>query len=142
MDKTQDKDCIFCQIIAGEMPAYVIHETDEILVFLSLENHPLVIPKKHYRDLYDLDQKLGGQLIAKTARVAQATKQALKADATKILQLNGSAAGQIVFHLHFHVYPCYEGKSPLQTDNQSAAYKQKLVTQIKTELDKLKGLSI
>lgn len=142
MDKTQDKDCVFCQIIAGKIPAYVIDETDEVLVFLSLENHPLIIPKKHHQNLYGLDEKLGGQIIAKTAQVAQATKQALKADATKIMQLNGSAAGQIVFHLHFHVYPCYEEKSPLQTGNQAKAYKEKLVAQIKTELDKLKELGI
>lgn len=137
-------DCVFCQMLAGEIPYQLIEETEQTLVILSLENHPLIIPKQHLKNIYPLhtqsdsdSQKLRSELLQEVSRIALATEKGLEADGTSISQLNGSAAGQEVFHLHFHVLPRYKGKSKLETHNKDQAYKEKLVAKIKAELDKL-----
>lgn len=128
--------CLFCQMISGEEPADVIDETEKSLTILSLENHPLVIPKKHLKNIYELDRETGCELATQTARIARAVKKGLEADGVYISQLNEPAAGQEIFHLHVHIIPRYDGKSKLKTQDRSQIYKQKLVNKIKAELDK------
>lgn len=136
MANKSKEDCIFCQMIAGEKPAYVIDETEQTIVILSLENHPLVIPKKHIKNIYQLDQETGCKLTAETIKTARAVKSGMEADGVYISQLNEPAAGQKVFHLHLHVIPRYEGKKQYSVQNQTKTYKEKLVTKIQAGLDK------
>ena len=98
-------DCIFCKIIARQAPSYIVNENDVVITFLSLENHPLVVPKQHITDIYGLDGETGGEMMTELIRVAIAVKKGCACDGVYITQANEPAAGQDVFHLHFHVYP-------------------------------------
>jgi histidine triad (HIT) family protein len=105
-------ECIFCQIIQGVQPAFVIAEDAETLAFVSLENHPLVVPRRHVEALYDLDEATGGALMRATVRVARALQRGLACDGVYLTQANGRAAGQDVFHVHVHLYPRWESPTP------------------------------
>jgi histidine triad (HIT) family protein len=102
-------DCIFCRIIARQAPAYVIHEDDRVIVFLSLESHPLVVPKAHIPDIYTLDDDTASAVMQTATRVARAVKAGLHCDGVYLTQANEPAAGQDVFHFHLHVYPRRHG---------------------------------
>jgi histidine triad (HIT) family protein len=111
--------CIFCEIIARQLPGYIIAEDENTIVFVSLENHPIVAPKEHIPDIFGLNDKLAA-MIMKTAReVARATKEGLAADGIYITQTNGFAAGQSVFHYHMHVYPKWSDGRRLDRGHES-----------------------
>ncbi len=102
-------DCPFCRIIAGQLPAQVIDENDHVMVFLSLSNRPMVVPKRHIPDIHGLDQETGARIMAAAVRVAKAMKQGLECDGIFVSQANGTAAGQEVFHYHLHLDPRWHG---------------------------------
>ena len=108
-------NCAFCKIINRQIPGHIITENDSVIVFLSLENHPLVVPKKHIPDIYSLDSETGSQIMAELIKTAKAVKQALQCEGVYITQANEPAAGQDVFHLHFHVYPRWQDQIMNQT---------------------------
>lgn len=103
------RDCIFCRIAAGEAPAAKIAQTEHALAFLDLfpsaEGHTLVIPKRHYENLFEADEETLSDVQRLARRVARAMRQALAPDGLTALQLNGAAAGQTVFHYHTHLIP-------------------------------------
>ena len=101
--------CIFCRIIARQAPASIIDETDRVIVFLSLEHHPLVVPKIHIPDIYTLDDTAGAAIMRETVAIARAVKAGLGCDGIYLAQANEPAAGQDVFHFHLHVYPRWHG---------------------------------
>jgi len=109
-----EKNCVFCRIVRKEAPASIVYEDAAILAFMDIrpvsEGHTLIIPKKHYVDLSDTPE----ELLASTHKVAQkiaiAVKKATKADGVSIVQQNGKAAGQDIFHLNVHVIPRFEGR--------------------------------
>lgn len=105
-----DPECIFCKIIAREVPAYIIDENDRVIVFLSLENHPLVVPKEHIRDIYAMPAEIGAAVMEEAVRVAKAMKQSLQCDGMYLTQANERSAGQDVFHYHMHIYPSWEDR--------------------------------
>ena len=103
-----DNDCLFCRIVAGEIPAGVVHETDTTLAFRDIDPkapvHVLVIPKDHHRDVVALaraDPKVAADVLAAAAAVAAA--EGLLGDGFRLLFNNGGYAGQEVFHVHAHV---------------------------------------
>ena len=102
-----DKDCLFCRIVAGEIPATVVHETGTTLAFRDIDPkaavHVLVIPKAHHRDLVALaaDPAASADVLAAAAAVAEA--EGLHADGFRLLFNTGGYAGQEVFHVHGHV---------------------------------------
>lgn len=98
-------DCVFCKIINKELPASIINETESIMTFLSLENHPLVISKKHIKDIHELDYQTGAEVMKEMINTSNVVKEKLNCDGVYIDQRNGVAAGQEVFHIHFHIYP-------------------------------------
>ncbi len=102
-------DCIFCKIVAGEIPATKVHETEDTLAFLDVKpvspGHTLVIPKKHYENIFDIPEDVLAKVISETKYIAKTVKESTDADGISISQNNGEAAGQIVRHLHFHVIP-------------------------------------
>ena len=106
-------DCIFCKIANGEIPATEICENEGFRVILDLgpasEGHALVLPKEHYRDITELPEKAAGEAFSLAGKVGKAMQQGLGAAGFNIVQNNGTAAGQTVFHFHIHVIPRYEG---------------------------------
>lgn len=106
-------DNIFARILRGELPAHKVYEDEHTLAFMDImpqaEGHTLVIPKYPAQDLFDLPAEHLGPTMATTQRVARAVKQAFAAEGVMIAQLSGSAAGQTVFHIHFHILPRHSG---------------------------------
>ena len=102
-------DCIFCKIIAGEIPSTKIYEDDEVLAILDIsqatKGHTLLMPKKHYRNLLAMSADEAAQLFAKVPALANQIKDNLGAEGMNILQNNEEIAGQSVFHTHIHLIP-------------------------------------
>jgi len=101
----QDPNCIFCKIINKEIPAKILDETENVIVFVSLENHPLIVPKSHVPNIYSLDEDLGAEIMKESIKIAKRVKEDTKCDGVYITQTNEPAAGQEVFHYHMHIYP-------------------------------------
>lgn len=105
-------DCIFCKIAAGEIPSSTIYEDEDVRVILDLgpasQGHALILPKEHYDDVCTLDETLAAKLLPLAARIGQAMKKGLGCAGFNLVQNNGRAAGQTVFHFHMHIIPRYE----------------------------------
>ena len=108
-----DKNCIFCKIANGEIPSTTLYEDEEFRVILDLgpasKGHALIFPKNHCEDVWALDEKTAAKILPLAARVGSAMKKALGCAGFNLVQNNGEAAGQTVFHFHMHVIPRYEG---------------------------------
>ncbi|MBT4520127.1 MAG: HIT family protein [Halieaceae bacterium] len=108
-----DSNNIFAKILRDEAPAFKVYETDQALAFMDVmpqvPGHTLVIPKDSAEGLLDVDPIILGGTICAVQTVAEAVKQAFEAPGIMIAQLNGPAAGQTVFHMHFHIMPRFEG---------------------------------
>jgi len=104
---------VFARIIRGEAPAYRVFEDDTTIAFMDImpqaDGHTLVVPKVAAQDLFDIDPQVLARTIVTTQRVARAVKTAFAAEGVMIAQLSGAAAGQTVFHLHFHILPRSSG---------------------------------
>ena len=104
-------NCIFCKIIAGEIPSAVIFEDEEFKAILDRFpgniGHVLVLPKKHYSNIFDIDEDVAGRLFRLT-KIAKNMKEVLGFEAMNVVQNNGSLAGQTVHHFHLHLIPRYE----------------------------------
>lgn len=102
-------DCIFCKIVAGDIPSTKVYEDADVLAFMDVgpvcPGHTLVIPKQHVNPLYDMPDELLAKVMAVVRRVAKAQVAGLGADGVNLHQSNGAAAGQVVPHVHFHVIP-------------------------------------
>ncbi len=110
---TYERDNIFAKILRGQIPAIKVLEDEHTLAFMDVmpqsPGHTLVIPRAEAETIFDLDPEMLSVLILSTQRVARAIRQALSPPGIMIAQLNGSGAGQSVFHIHFHVIPRYHG---------------------------------
>ena len=104
-------DCIFCKIAAGEIPSATLYEDDDFRVILDLgpatRGHALILPKQHYANLYEIPDELAAKAIQTAKKVTTVMKDALPCDGYNIVQNNGEAAGQTVFHFHIHLIPRY-----------------------------------
>ncbi len=105
-------DCIFCKIVAGEIPAVKVLDEEPVLAFMDINpasrGHLLVIPKRHAEDIFEISDADLAAVIGAAKRCATAAKEALKAEGVTVLQLNGRASGQVVPHLHIHIMPRWE----------------------------------
>src|SRR3989344_4166418 len=105
------KDCIFCRIIKGEIPSAKVFEDKDTLAFLDVNPvskwHCLVVPKKHFQDVFDINSNDFQKIILAGKGLAKRLKEKLKADGVNLLQSNGKSAGQVIFHFHLHVIPRY-----------------------------------
>lgn len=99
------EDCIFCRIIKNEIPSLKIDENDDVIVFLSLEGHPLIVPKKHIKDIYEMDDQTGAEIMKEAIKISKAVKKGLQCDGINLVQANEKAAHQDVFHFHLHIKP-------------------------------------
>ena len=106
-------NCIFCKIAGGDIPAATLYEDEDFRVILDLgpasRGHALILPKEHYANVFEMPDELAGKAMILAKKMAAAMKKALKCDGIHLLQNNGEAAGQTVFHFHLHLIPRYEG---------------------------------
>lgn len=111
-------DCIFCKIIAGEIPSSKVYEDDRVVAFLDISQvtpgHTLVVPKQHFRNLLEMDADSASQLFARVPDIARKVMKATGAKGMNILNNNEEIAGQTVFHTHVHLAPRYEDTDGLQ----------------------------
>jgi histidine triad (HIT) family protein len=105
-------DCLFCKIVAKEIPAEVIYEDDAVLAILDITpvnpGHVLVLPKKHVRNIFDIEPGDWGAVMERVRLLSPAVRDATAAEGINIHVNNEPAAGQIIFHSHVHIIPRYE----------------------------------
>lgn len=110
--------CIFCRIAAGQAPASVVYRDEHTMAFMDIapaaRGHVLVIPLRHAPTIWDLDEQEAGRLFGVAVRLAGWIRKALNPAGLNLLQSNGEAAGQVVFHFHLHLIPRYGGEEGLR----------------------------
>ena len=104
-----NEDCLFCQIIKGDVPANKVYEDDDVVAFLDIRPvapcHTLIVPKKHSMNMLDTDEDTLKDMIAATKRISRAILNVMGLEAFNLELNNGRIAGQIVPHLHWHIIP-------------------------------------
>jgi histidine triad (HIT) family protein len=109
----RDPDCLFCKIVAGELPSQRIDEDERTVAFMDISpatrGHALVIPREHATDLLEIDPDDLAATVVAAQRLAVRAKQELRADGINLINSCGQAAWQTVFHFHVHVIPRYAG---------------------------------
>jgi histidine triad (HIT) family protein len=109
----RDPNCIFCKIIAGELPGQIVDSDERTIAFMDINpatrGHLLVVPRNHSRDLLEIDPEDLAAAALSAQRLARRVQDRLGADGVNLLNSRGSAAWQTVFHFHIHVIPRYDG---------------------------------
>ena len=126
-------NCIFCKIAAGEIPSATIYEDNDFRVILDIEpaskGHALILPKEHYANLYELSDELAAKALIVAKKVITKMTAILGRDGYNVVQNNGEAAGQTVFHFHIHLIPRYK------EDDVNIGWKQgKLTEEVRAEI--------
>lgn len=107
--------CIFCKIVDGQIPSTTIFEDENVKVILDIspaaKGHAILLVKQHVANVFELDAEIAGNVFSVVPKVARALKEELGCDGMNILQNNGVAAGQTVFHLHIHFIPRWKNDS-------------------------------
>lgn len=115
-------NCIFCKIINGDIPSKTLFENEEFKVIFDIapasKGHVIILPKYHAANIFELPEEVTAKAFVMAKKVATVLKEVLSCDGVNILQNNGEAAGQTVFHLHIHVIPRYKD------DNMGLTWKQ------------------
>lgn len=105
-------NCIFCKIIAGEIPSSTVYEDNDFKVIMDIfpaaKGHMIIFPKNHAENLFELEEELASKALLVAKKVAAAVKEELGCDGVNLLQNNGEAAGQTVLHFHIHVIPRFK----------------------------------
>ncbi|GHV53784.1 hydrolase [Deltaproteobacteria bacterium] len=118
------KKCIFCRIVSGEIPGSRVYEDTHLLAFLDVNpvsrGHTLLIPKGHYETALAVPEYIGREIMPVVARIGKAVMGAMNADGFNCLQNNFPAAGQIVFHSHWHIIPRVVGDGLTQWPHKSS----------------------
>lgn len=108
----REENCIFCKIAAGEIPSATLYEDEDFRVILDIEpaskGHALILPKEHYSNIYELNDELAAKAMVLAKKMVTKLTNILECDGYNILQNNGPAAGQTVFHFHMHLIPRYK----------------------------------
>lgn len=108
-------DCIFCKLANGDISTNALYEDDLVKVIFdaspAADGHVLIIPKNHYDNIYDLDEDIASHIFKVAVKISNAYRKALEFDGLNIVQNNGEAAGQTVFHFHMHIIPRIKGDS-------------------------------
>ena len=114
--------CIFCDILSGKRDGHIVYEDDDHIAFLDKypidDGHTLVIPKKHYERITDMDSNDVGEIFSIVPKIAKAVLSGAGADAFSLAQNNGKAAKQIIPHVHIHIIPRYNNKGTVWTKRQ------------------------
>lgn len=109
----KDDNCIFCKLANGDIPTATLYEDDDFRVILDAgpasKGHALILPKEHYANLYELSDELAAKVLVLAKKMITRLTDVLDCDGYNIVQNNGEAAGQTVFHFHLHMIPRYNG---------------------------------
>ena len=136
-----DPDCIFCKIIAGEIPCFKLYEDDNTLAFMDInpasDGHALVVPKEHDANIHDISESSITATVLTAKKIATAIEKTLDPDGLNLLQCNGPGAAQSVLHFHMHVLPRENGDNlklnwGLESGNMDDI--EKLATRIRDNL--------
>lgn len=137
----KDPNCVFCKIVSKELPSTLVYEDEHAYAFLDIKpnaaGHTLVIPKKHYPNLYETPDEILGVLMPTARKIAIALKDAVESEGTNIIINTEPAAGQVVFHTHIHVIPRFskDGFKPWPPKKQYAdGEMEKIAEKIKQSL--------
>ena len=143
---TFDEACIFCKIVQKQAPASIVYENENIIAFLDIRplnlGHTLIIPKAHYQGIFDMPEKELIEIYKASKELSIAVKIATNSDGISIIQQNGKAAGQDIFHFHVHVVPRFEGQKLPNFSALTEVERPKLETEakkIKNALSKTKN---
>ena len=132
----REKDCIFCKIANGDIPSKTLYEDEEFKVILDVgpatRGHALILPKNHYANLYELPDETAVKVMLLAKKMAVLMTEKLGCDGFNLVQNNGKAAGQTVFHFHLHLIPRYK------EDGQTLGWKSLESTQ--DELENIKNI--
>lgn len=108
----KDDNCIFCKLANGEIPTATLYEDDDFRVILdagpAAKGHALILPKEHYANLYELDDEVAAKVLPLAKKMITKLTDILGCDGYNLVQNNGKAAGQTVFHFHLHMIPRYK----------------------------------
>lgn len=103
--------CLFCKIIAGDIPADSVYENEHVLAFLDIlpttAGHILVVPKKHYENIHDTPEEIMCNIITTVKRLSSVIEKVMDAKGINVHMNNKPAAGQVIFHTHMHIIPRY-----------------------------------
>jgi histidine triad (HIT) family protein len=107
--------CVFCKIVGKEVPASVAYEDEKVIAFMSIQpinvGHTLVVPKKHYENIYEIPEDEIAYLYRIVKKLSHAVQKAVNADGVRTIQNNGKAADQVIFHMHVHIIPMSKDRS-------------------------------
>ena len=137
-----DFECLFCKIINKSTPSIKIYEDDAVYAFLDIKpvspGHLLVVPKKHYKNLYELPDDTLSKIVCALRDISIAVKSGTNADGINIEMNNDVAAGQVIFHAHFHIIPRFanDGLRHWPGKEQERIEQQKIASSIIKELNK------
>lgn len=108
-----NNDCVFCKIIKGGIPSFTVYEDETFKVILdrfpAAPGHVLIIPKEHYSDMFCLPEEVAAKVYSLAQKIADHVKKEVGAEGINIVQNNGEAAGQSVYHFHLHIIPRKKG---------------------------------
>ncbi|MBQ8662583.1 MAG: HIT family protein [Eubacterium sp.] len=132
----KDNNCIFCKLANGDIPTNVIYEDEMFTVIMDAapasKGHALILPKDHYANIYELPEETAAAALVLAKKLAAKMTDALKCDGLNVVQNNGEAAGQTVFHFHMHLIPRYQdgddfitwNHAELTDEEKTAAYEK------------------
>ena len=135
-------NCIFCKIVAGQIPSATVYEDDDFKAIMDIapaaKGHVIILAKRHMSNLLEIEEKTASRALIVASKIANAQKKALGCDGINMLQNNGTAAWQSVFHLHIHLIPRYENdgvtmpwKELSYADGEAAEYAKKIAAEIR-----------
>lgn len=131
-----EENCIFCKILAGEIPSVTVYEDEAFKAILDInpaaKGHVVILLKKHVANVFEIQDEDAAKIFPLAAKIAKALKKTFGCDGINILQNNGEAAGQTVFHLHVHVIPRYKG------DNVNIMWKPGEPSDLETVAEEIK----
>ncbi|MFC5713560.1 HIT family protein [Thalassorhabdus alkalitolerans] len=126
-------DCIFCKIIGGEIPSATVYEDEHVVAFMDIgqvtKGHTLLIPKDHQENIFELEEETAAHLFSTAPKIARALRKEFQPKGMNLVNNNGKAASQSVFHYHLHFIPRYDendGFQPTWEDNSSDYSPEKL----------------
>lgn len=123
-------DCIFCKLANGIFDTNTLYEDENFRVIFdaspATEGHVLILPKEHYENVFELPNKLASDVFVLAKKIAAVMKEITKCDGVNILQNNGEAAGQTVFHFHMHVIPRYQNREDIIKWDQGEINQEKV----------------
>ena len=130
-------DCVFCQILAGNMPGEIVHEDEHTAAFMDIfpwtRGHAVVVPRNHVRNLYEISDQDLAHTMAAARRLAELVRDRLGADGVNLLNSCEPAAWQTIFHFHIHVIPRYEN-DPLELPTRPARAEPEELARVASEI--------